>query len=156
SQQPAPAADELDAALQTLALHADALGQPALSDLSNRLTEAAGQDVAPTLLFLSRMLARPWAVHGESGDLRSAWFAARCSELAEHARATQDGHAVPAPAWLSLLAAEAAQRRTRAEQVRALQTLLASAETHLDAFEREGAEGGGLQEAARLFGEMQT
>ncbi|MDF6847231.1 hypothetical protein NLQ76_24995, partial [Escherichia coli] len=112
--------------------------------------------VAPTLQFLSRMLARPWAVHGESGDLRSAWFAARCSELAEHARATQDGHAVPAPAWLSLLAAEAAQRRTRAEQVRALQTLLASAETHLDAFEREGAEGGGLQEAARLFGEMQT
>lgn len=156
SQQPAPAADELDAALQTLALHADALGQPALSDLSNRLTEAAGQDVAPTLQFLSRMLARPWAVHGESGDLRSAWFAARCSELAEHARATQDGHAVPAPAWLTLLAEEAAQRRAHAEQVRALQTLLASAETHLDAFEREGVESGGLQEAARLFGEMQT
>ncbi len=156
SQQPAPAADELDAALQTLALHADALGQPALSDLSNRLTEAGVQDVAPTLQFLSRMLARPWALHGESGDLRSAWFAARCSELAEHARATQDGHAVPAPAWLTLLAEETAQRRTRAEQVRALQTLLASAETHLDAFEREGEESGGLQEAARLFGEMQS
>ncbi|GCB04075.1 hypothetical protein PSUB009319_17060 [Ralstonia sp. SET104] len=156
SQQPAPAADELDAALQTLALHADALGQPALSDLSNRLTEAGVQDVAPTLQFLSRMLARPWALHGESGDLRSAWFAARCSELAEHARATQDGHAVPAPAWLMLLAEETAQRRTRAEQVRALQTLLASAETHLDAFEREGEESGGLHEAARLFGEMQS
>ncbi|MGN6263090.1 MAG: Hpt domain-containing protein [Ralstonia sp.] len=156
SQQPAPAADELDAALQTLALHADALGQPALSDLSNRLTEAAGQDVAPTLQFLSRMLARPWAVHGESGDLRSAWFAARCSELAERTRATQDGHAVPAPAWLTLLAEEAAQRRARTEQVRTLQTQLASAETHLDAFEREGAESGGLQEAARLFGEMQS
>ncbi|MCT7297542.1 Hpt domain-containing protein [Ralstonia sp. CHL-2022] len=156
SQQSEPAADELDAALQTLALHADALGQPALTDLSNRLTEAAGQDVAPTLQFLSRMLARPWALHGESGDLRSAWFAARCSELAEHARATQDGHAVPAPAWLTLLAEEAVQRRARTEQVRALQTLLASAETHLDAFEREGEESGGLQEAARLFGEMQT
>jgi len=156
SQQPAPAADELDAALQTLALHADALGQPALSELSNRLTEAAGQDVAPTLQFLSRMLARPWALHGESGDLRSAWFAARCSELAEHARVAQDGQAVPAPAWLTLLAGEAAQRRTRAEQVRALQTQLASAETHLDAFEREGEESGGLQEAARLFGEMQN
>ncbi|CAJ0771524.1 hybrid sensor histidine kinase/response regulator [Ralstonia chuxiongensis] len=156
SQQPVPAADELDAALQTLALHADALGQPALSDLSNRLTEAAGQDVAPTLQFLSRMLARPWAVHGESGDLRSAWFAARCSELAERTRATQDGHAVPAPAWLTLLAEEAAQRRARTEQVRTLQTQLASAETHLDAFEREGAESGGLQEAARLFGEMQS
>ena len=155
SQQPAPAADELDAALQTLALHADALGQPALSDLSNRLTEAAAQDVAPMLQFLSRMLARPWALHGESGDLRSAWFAARCSELAEHARATQDGHAVPAPAWLVLLAEETAQRRMRAERVRTLQTLLASAETHLDAFEREGEESGGLQEAARLFGEMQ-
>lgn len=156
SQQSAPAADELDAALQTLALHADALGQPALSDLSNRLAEAAGQDVSPTLQFLSRMLARPWALHGESGDLRSAWFAARCSELAEHARATQDGHAVPAPAWLTLLAEQAAERRSRADQVRALQTLLASAETHLDAFEREGAESGGLQEAARLFGEMQS
>ncbi|NGE86499.1 hypothetical protein G5604_24350, partial [Escherichia coli] len=55
-----------------------------------------------------------------------------------------------------LLAGEAVQRRTRAEQVRALQTQLASAETHLDAFEREGEESGGLQEAARLFGEMQN
>ncbi|HJV96858.1 MAG TPA: Hpt domain-containing protein, partial [Albitalea sp.] len=158
SQQPEPAADELDAALQTLTLHAESLGQPVLSELSNRLAHAVGNPVAPvapTLQFLSRMLARPWALHGESGDLRSTWFAARCAELAEHARATQDGNAVPAPAWLSLLAEEAAQRNIRAEQVRALQTLLASAETHLDAFEREGEQSGGLQEASRLFGEMQ-
>ncbi|MGD7409323.1 Hpt domain-containing protein, partial [Ralstonia pseudosolanacearum] len=75
SQQPAPVADELDTALRTLALHADALGQPALSALTHRLGEPAdvpSQDAAPTLLFLSRMLARPWALHGESGDLRSA------------------------------------------------------------------------------------
>ena len=155
SQQAEPDAEETDAALQTLALHTEALGQPALLDLSQRLTEARGHDVAPTLQFLSRMLARPWALHGESGDLRSAWFAARCNELAEHARATQAGDAVPAPAWLSLLAEETAHRRTRAEQVRALQTQLASAETHLDAFEREGEQSGGLQEASRLFGEMQ-
>lgn len=155
SQQPAPGAEDIDAALQTLAMHTHTLGQPVLLDLSQRLAQARGHDVAPSLQFLSRMLARPWAVHGESGDLRSAWFAARCGELAEHARATQEGHALPAPAWLTLLAEETAQRRARAEQVRALQTLLASAETHLDAFEREGAESGGLQEAARLFGEMQ-
>ncbi|MCO5398510.1 Hpt domain-containing protein [Ralstonia soli] len=155
SQQPAPDAEEIDAALQTLALRTDTLGQPALLDLSQRLAQARGHDVVPSLQFLSRMLTRPWAVHGESGDLRSAWFAARCGELAEHARATQEGHARPAPVWLTLLAEETAQRRARAEQVRALQTLLASAETHLDAFEREGAESGGLQEAARLFGEMQ-
>ncbi|MDE2203842.1 MAG: Hpt domain-containing protein [Burkholderiaceae bacterium] len=148
SQQAAPAADELDAALQTLALHAGALGQPALGELSNRLADAGTGDIAPALQFLSRMLARPWALHGESGDLRSAWFAARCSELA-----ASDAHTTPA--WLALLAQEAAQRRARAEQVRALQTLLASAETHLDAFEREGEQGGGLQEAHRLFGEMQ-
>jgi len=156
SQQSEPDAEETDAALQTLAMHTHALGQPALFDLSQRLAVARGNDVAPTLQFLSRMLARPWALHGESGDLRSAWFAARCGELVEHARATQDGHVVPAPAWLTLLAEETAQRRTRAEQVRALQTLLASAETHLDAFEREGHESGGLQEANRLFGEMQS
>lgn len=155
SQQAEPAADELDAALQTLTLHAESLGQPALSELSNRLAQAGGTPVAPTLQFLARMLARPWALHGESGDLRSTWFAARCAQLAEHARATQEGNAVPAPAWLSLLADETAQRNTRAEQVRALQTLLASAETHLDAFEREGEQSGGLQEASRLFGEMQ-
>ncbi|MBY4706710.1 Hpt domain-containing protein [Ralstonia insidiosa] len=155
SQQPAPDAEETDAALQTLALHTDALGQPALLDLSQHLAQAHGQGVAPTLQFLSRMLARPWALHGESGDLRSAWFAARCNELAEHARATQAGDTVPAPAWLHLLAEETAYRRTRAEQVRALQTQLASAETHLDAFEREGEQSGGLQEASRLFGEMQ-
>ena len=156
SQQSAPDAEEIDAALQTLAMHTHTLGQPALMDLSQRLAEARGHDVVPSLQFLSRMLARPWALHGESGDLRSAWFAARCSELAEHARATQDGSVVPAPAWLTLLAEETGQRRTRAEQVRALQTQLASAETHLDAFEREGVESGGLQEAARLFGEMQS
>ncbi len=155
SQQSAPDAEEADAALQTLALHTEALGQPALQDLSQRLAQAHGHDVAPTLQFLSRMLARPWALHGESGDLRSAWFAARCNELAEHARATQAGDTVPAPAWLSLLAEETAHRRARAEQVRALQTQLASAETHLDAFEREGEQSGGLQEASRLFGEMQ-
>jgi len=161
SQQPSPAADELDAALQTLTLHADTLGQPALSALANRLSEtpdapdAPAHDVAPTLLFLSRMLARPWALHGESGDLRSAWFAARCNELSEHARATQAGEAVPAPAWLSCLAEETTRRRALGEQVRALQTKLASAETHLDAFEREGAVSGGLAEASRLFGEMQ-
>ncbi|WP_303678138.1 hybrid sensor histidine kinase/response regulator [Ralstonia mannitolilytica] len=156
SQQPTPDAEELDAALQTLALHTDTLGQPALRELSQRLAEARGHDVVPTLQFLSRMLARPWALHGESGDLRSAWFAARCGELSEHARAAENGHAEPAPAWLTLLAHEIAQRRTRAEQVRALQTLLASAETHLDAFEREGNESGSLDEAARLFGEMQN
>lgn len=155
SQQAEPDAEETDAALQTLALHTEALGQPALMDLSQRLAQAHGRDIAPMLQFLSRMLARPWALHGESGDLRSAWFAARCNELAEHARATQAGDAVPAPAWLSLLAEETAHRRTRAEQVRALQTQLASAETHLDAFEREGEQSGGLQEASRLFGDMQ-
>lgn len=155
SQQSAPDAEDIDAALQTLAMHTHTLGQPALLDLSQSLAQARGHDVAPALQFLSRMLTRPWAVHGESGDLRSAWFAARCGELAEHARATQEGHTRPAPAWLALLAEETAQRRMRAEQVRTLQTLLASAETHLDAFEREGAESGGLQEADRLFGEMQ-
>ncbi|WP_439890350.1 Hpt domain-containing protein [Ralstonia sp. 25C] len=150
SQQPAPDAEEIDAALQTLAMHAHALGQPALAELSSRLTETRDHDVAPTLQFLARMLARPWALHGESGDLRSAWFAARCSELAAH-----DPDNDSAPAWLALLADETAQRRARAEQVRTLQTQLASAETHLDAFEREGEQSGGLQEAARLFGEMQ-
>nr|CCA89049.1 putative composite protein : Response regulator receiver of two component system system (sensor histidine kinase and response regulator)/transcription regulator,similiraty with pilL protein [Ralstonia syzygii R24] len=158
SQQPAPAADEFDAALQTLALHADALGQPALSALTNRLGEPADvpyDDVAPTLLFLSRMLARPWALHGESGDLRSAWFAARCNELAEHARAQRAGEGAPAPIWLSRLTDEITQHRARGEQVRALQTQLASAETHLDAFEREGDASGGLKEASRLFAEMQ-
>lgn len=156
SQQPTPDAEELDAALQTLALHTETLGQPALLDLSQRLAQARGHDVVPVLQFLSRMLARPWALHGESGDLRSAWFAARCGELAEHARAVENGHAESAPAWLTLLAQETTQRRARAEQVRALQTLLASAETHLDAFEREGDESGSLNEATRLFGEMQT
>lgn len=159
SQQPAPVADELDTALQTLALHADALGQPALSALTHRLGEPAdvpSQDAAPTLLFLSRMLARPWALHGESGDLRSAWFAARCNELAEHVRAQRAGEQAPAPVWLSRLTDEITQRRTRGEQVRALQTRLASAETHLDAFEREGDASGGLKEASRLFAEMQA
>ncbi|MEZ0190094.1 Hpt domain-containing protein [Ralstonia solanacearum] len=159
SQQSAPAADELAAALHTLALHADALGQPALSALASRLgepTDASGYDTAPTLLFLSRMLARPWALHGESGDLRSAWFAARCHELAEHARVQRAGEGTPAPIWLSRLTDEITQRRTRGEQVRALQTRLASAETHLDAFEREGEVSGGLKEASRLFAEMQA
>lgn len=159
SQQPAPVADELDTALRTLALHADALGQPALSALTHRLGEPAdvpSQDAAPTLLFLSRMLARPWALHGESGDLRSAWFAARCNELAEHVRAQRAGEQAPAPVWLSRLTDEITQRRTRGEQVRALQTRLASAETHLDAFEREGDASGGLKEASRLFAEMQA
>lgn len=148
SQQPEPAAEDIDAALQTLALHTPALGQPALMDLAQRLAHAHGHEVTPTLQFLSRMLARPWALHGESGDLRSAWFAARCTELATDAAAT--------PAWLSLLADETAQRRARAEQVRALQTQLASAETHLDAFEREGEQSGGLHEAHRLFGDMHS
>jgi len=152
SQQPAPDAEEIDAALQTLAMHAHALGQPALAELSSRLTETRGHDVAPTLQFLARMLARPWALHGESGDLRSAWFAARCSELAVRDSGNDNDSA---PAWLALLADETAQRRARADQVRTLQTQLASAETHLDAFEREGEQSGGLQEAARLFGEMQ-
>ncbi|QHB55558.1 response regulator [Ralstonia solanacearum] len=128
SQQSAPVADELAAALHTLALHADALGQPALSTLASRLgepTDASGYDTAPTLLFLSRMLARPWALHGESGDLRSAWFAARCHELAEHARVQRAGEGTPAPIWLSRLTDEITQRRTRGEQVRALQTQLA-------------------------------
>ncbi len=155
SQQTEPDADEIDATFQTLALQADALGQPALAELSQQLGKAHGPNAAAAQQFLSRMLARPWALHGESGDLRSAWFAARCNELSEHARAAQSGSPMPPPAWLTLLAEETAQRRARAEQVRALQTQLASAETHLDAFEREGEQSGGLQEAARLFGEMQ-
>ncbi|WP_432259438.1 Hpt domain-containing protein [Cupriavidus sp. TMH.W2] len=144
-------------ALAALAEAAQPLAQP---PLQRCLARAAAQGkefdagnalgAAGIALFLSRALALPWRVHGQSAHPAAARFAAQCEALA----ACLADPAAPAPAWLARMVDEARAQALRSEAVAQLRTQLDSGESWLDSYDRNAARADGaghLRDARQAF-----
>ncbi|QET00855.1 response regulator [Cupriavidus pauculus] len=102
-------------------------------DASDARAEALGP--AGLVLFLSRALAMPWRVHGNSGHPSAAAFAARCEALT----ACLEDAGAAVPDWFAEMV-EAAQAQTlRTEAVTQLRAQLDSGESWLDTYDRNAA-----------------
>jgi len=146
-------------ALASLAEAALPLAQPALQHCLAAAAAHAGQRGAPgqtlgpkgVALFLSRALAMPWRVHGQSGHPSAAEFAQRCDALA--ACLADPDAAVPE--WLAAMVETANAQALRAEAVAQLRAQLDSGESWLDTFDRNAARPDAvntLADAAHAFG----
>ncbi|SPA39707.1 Response regulator receiver of TWO COMPONENT REGULATORY system (SENSOR HISTIDINE KINASE AND RESPONSE REGULATOR HYBRID) TRANSCRIPTION REGULATOR PROTEIN [Cupriavidus taiwanensis] len=155
----AAAADQAawEIALAALAEAAQPLAQPALQRC---LAQAAmpGRErgagdalgVAGIALFLSRALALPWRVHGQSAHPAAAHFAAQCDALA----ACLADPVAAAPAWLARMVDEARAQAQRSEAVAQLRAQLDSGESWLDSYDRNAARPDGaahLRDARQAF-----
>ncbi|SOY57287.1 Response regulator receiver of TWO COMPONENT REGULATORY system (SENSOR HISTIDINE KINASE AND RESPONSE REGULATOR HYBRID) TRANSCRIPTION REGULATOR PROTEIN [Cupriavidus taiwanensis] len=155
----AAAADQAawELALAALAEAAQPLAQP---PLQHCLAQAAmpGRErgagdalgAAGIALFLSRALALPWRVHGQSAHPAAAHFAAQCDALAA-CLAHPDA---AAPAWLARMVDEARAQALRSEAVAQLRAQLDSGESWLDSYDRNAARADGaahLRDARQAF-----
>ncbi|WP_373379469.1 Hpt domain-containing protein [Cupriavidus nantongensis] len=158
----AAAADQAawEIALAALAEAAQPLAQPALqrclaqAAMPGRERDAgdAGDALgaAGIALFLSRALALPWRVHGQSAHPAAAHFAAQCGALA----ACLADPAAAAPAWLARMVNEARAQAQRSEAVAQLRAQLDSGESWLDSYDRNAARPDGaahLRDARQAF-----
>ncbi|WP_042887528.1 Hpt domain-containing protein [Cupriavidus necator] len=144
-------------ALAALAEAALPLAQPALQRcLAQAVTQgwerARGEALGATglALFLSRALALPWRVHGQSAHPAAARFAAQCDALAD---CLADPGAL-APAWLARMVEEARAQALRSEAVAQLRAQLDSGESWLDSYDRNAARAdaaGHLRDAREAF-----
>ncbi|WP_354681375.1 hybrid sensor histidine kinase/response regulator [Cupriavidus plantarum] len=143
-----PATDtaEWERALASLAEAAMPLAQPALQQLIATAAASPGARNANTgnadsfgpaglVLFLSRALAMPWRVHGNSGHPAAATFAARCEVLTA---CLKDPDAA-VPDWLAEMVEAARAQALRAEAVTQLRAQLDSGESWLDTYDRNAA-----------------
>ncbi|SOY56738.1 hybrid sensor histidine kinase/response regulator [Cupriavidus taiwanensis] len=155
----AAAADQAawELALAALAEAAQPLAQP---PLQRCLAQAAmpGRErgagdalgAAGIALFLSRALALPWRVHGQSAHPAAAHFAAQCDALA----ACLVPPDAAAPAWLARMVDEARAQALRSEAVAQLRAQLDSGESWLDSYDRNAARADGaahLRDARQAF-----
>lgn len=144
-------------ALAALAEAAQPLAQPALQRC---LAQAAAQGwerargealgAAGIALFLSRALALPWRVHGQSAHPAAASFARQCEVLADCLADPGAG----APAWLARMVDEARAQALRSEAVAQLRAQLDSGESWLDSYDRNAARADGaahLRDACQAF-----
>ncbi|MGO4333053.1 hybrid sensor histidine kinase/response regulator, partial [Cupriavidus sp. M-11] len=138
----------------------DAAAHPALlADGTDTTDGAGGGDdaigIGAIALFLGRALALPWRVHGSTGHACAAEFAHRCDELAAYLGARRRGEAaVQAPRWLMQMVEQARAQRLREAAVAQLRGHLDSAESWLDAYDRDatrGEAGAHLRDADRAF-----
>ncbi|SOZ15414.1 Response regulator receiver of TWO COMPONENT REGULATORY system (SENSOR HISTIDINE KINASE AND RESPONSE REGULATOR HYBRID) TRANSCRIPTION REGULATOR PROTEIN [Cupriavidus taiwanensis] len=158
----AAAADQAawEIALAALAEAAQPLAQPALqrclaqAAMPGRERDAgdAGDALgaAGIALFLSRALALPWRVHGQSAHAAASHFAAQCDALA----ACLADPAAAAPAWLARMVDEARAQAQRSEAVTQLRAQLDSGESWLDSYDRNAARPDGaahLRDARQAF-----
>ncbi|SPC06866.1 hybrid sensor histidine kinase/response regulator [Cupriavidus taiwanensis] len=155
----AAAADQAawEIALAALAEAAQPLAQPALQRCLAQAAmpgreRGAGDALGPAgiALFLSRALALPWRVHGQSAHPAAARFAAQCEALA----ACLADPAAAAPAWLARMVDEARAQALRSEAVAQLRAQLDSGESWLDSYDRNAARADGaahLRDAQQAF-----
>ncbi|SPD63775.1 Chemosensory pili system protein ChpA (Sensor histidine kinase/response regulator) [Cupriavidus taiwanensis] len=155
----AAAADQAawEIALAALAEAAQPLAQPALQRcLAQAAMPGRERDAGDALgaagiaLFLSRALALPWRVHGQSAHPAAAHFAAQCDALA----ACLADPAAAAPAWLARMVDEARAQAQRSEAVAQLRAQLDSGESWLDSYDRNAARPDGaahLRDARQAF-----
>lgn len=123
------------------------LAQAAMPGRERGAGDALG--AAGIALFLSRALALPWRVHGQSAHPAAARFAAQCDVLA----ACLADHAA-APAWLARMVDEARAQALRSEAVGQLRAQLDSGESWLDSYDRNAARADGaapLRDARQAF-----
>lgn len=153
-------------ALQQLIATAAAQGEDARAARArNRIDEddLSGHALGPAglVLFLSRALAMPWRVHGNSGHLSAATFATRCEALTA---CLEDANAV-APDWLAEMVEVAHAQALRADAVTQLRAQLDSGESWLDTYDRNAANPAGpgapavssaLNDAIGAFGGLQA
>ncbi|MDQ0141756.1 hybrid sensor histidine kinase/response regulator [Cupriavidus necator] len=160
----AAAADQAawELALAALAEAAQPLAQP---PLQRCLAQAAmpGRErgagdalgAAGIALFLSRTLALPWRVHGQSAHPAAARFAAQCEALA----GCLANHAAAAPAWLARMVDEARAQAQRSEAVAQVRAQLDSGESWLDSYDRNAARADGaahLRDARQAFAALEA
>ncbi|MGO4305312.1 Hpt domain-containing protein [Cupriavidus sp. RAF12] len=154
-------ASSWELALASLAEAAQPLAQPSLQHCLTAAAAYAGQRNAPgealgpvgVALFLSRALAMPWRVHGNSGHASATEFAQRCDTLAA---CLADPDAT-APDWLAAMVEAAGAQAQRAEAVSQLRAQLDSGESWLDTFDRNAARPdavNSLGDAAQAFGAL--
>ncbi|MCO4860547.1 Hpt domain-containing protein [Cupriavidus sp. WGlv3] len=155
----AAAADQAawEIALAALAEAAQPLAQPGLQRcLAQAAMPGRARDAGDALgaagiaLFLSRALALPWRVHGQSAHPAAAHFAAQCDALA----ACLADRAAAAPAWLARMVDEARAQAQRSEAVAQLRAQLDSGESWLDSYDRNAARPDGaahLRDARQAF-----
>ncbi|SOZ37214.1 Hpt domain-containing protein [Cupriavidus neocaledonicus] len=155
----AAAADQAawELALAALAEAAHPLAQPSLQRCLAQAAmpgraRGAGDALgaAGIALFLSRALALPWRVHGQSAHPAAAHFAAQCDALA--ACVADPGAA--APAWLARMVDESRAQALRNEAVAQLRAQLDSGESWLDSYDRNAARPDGaahLRDARQAF-----
>ncbi|AMR77118.1 Hpt domain-containing protein [Cupriavidus nantongensis] len=144
-------------ALAALAEAAQPLAQPALQRclaqaamLGRQRDAGDALGAAGIALFLSRALALPWRVHGQSAHPAAAFFAAQCDALA----ACLADPAAAAPAWLARMVDEARAQAQRSEAVAQLRAQLDSGEAWLDSYDRNAARADGvahLRDARQAF-----
>ncbi|WP_454710297.1 Hpt domain-containing protein [Cupriavidus nantongensis] len=160
----AAAADQAawEIALAALAEAALPLAQPPLQRCLARAAmpgreRGAGDALgaAGIALFLSRALALPWRVHGQSAHPAAARFAAQCDAIA----ASLADPAAAAPAWLARMVDEARAQALRSEAVAQLRAQLDSGESWLDSYDRNAARADGaahLRDARQAFAALQA
>ncbi|UDM49738.1 Hpt domain-containing protein [Cupriavidus sp. MP-37] len=124
------------------------LAQAAMPGRERGAADALG--AAGIALFLSRALALPWRVHGQSAHPAAARFAAQCDALA----ACLADDAGAAPAWLARMVDDARAQALRSEAVAQLRAQLDSGESWLDSYDRNAARADGaapLRDARQAF-----
>ncbi|WP_317920315.1 Hpt domain-containing protein [Cupriavidus sp. TA19] len=154
-----------ETALAALAEAAQPLAQPGLQHcLAQAAASAAGCDwersragalgATGIALFLTRALALPWRVHGQSAHPAAARFAAQCEALADCLHQSVSDPDVGAPAWLASMVDEARAQALRSEAVAQLRAQLDSGESWLDSYDRNAARADGaghLRDARQAF-----
>jgi len=145
-----PAAQQDSAVWQyALGMLADAarpLAQPALQRcLAASREGSATRHASGIALFLSRALALPWRVHGDTAHPAATAFSQRCEELA--AALAGPGRGDFLPVWLAQMVAEAQAQAERADAVKQLRAQLDAGESWLDTYDR----GASLPDAADVL-----
>ncbi|WP_427312736.1 Hpt domain-containing protein [Cupriavidus sp. H39] len=124
------------------------LAQAALPGRERGAGDALG--AAGIALFLSRALALPWRVHGQSAHAAATRFAMQCDALA----ASLADPAAAAPPWLARMVDEARAQALRSEAVAQLRAQLDSGESWLDSYDRNAVRADGaahLRDARQAF-----